>query len=48
MTREEKIKFIVESVLALEGEEIFPTYFEGWTDVQIDLEVEWMEYLWTK
>jgi len=47
-TREEKIKFIIDSIWELEEATVGAAYFESYTDEQIEKEVVWYEYLWTK
>ncbi|TWM32235.1 hypothetical protein CHCC14819_0431 [Bacillus licheniformis] len=48
MTREMKINFIIDSMWHLEGVVVEAASFEDYTDEEIDNEVEWYEYLWTK
>jgi hypothetical protein len=48
MTREEKIEFLVEAVWNIEGTTVGNGYFQDWTNEQLDKEVEWFEYLYTK
>lgn len=48
MLREEKIKFILESIEAFEGVQESPAQFETMTDEQLDHEVEWYDHLWEK
>lgn len=46
MTREEKIKFCRESALELMDVEV--DHWGELTDEQLDEQVEWFDYLWTK
>ena len=51
MTREEKIKFIVESIAEFEGvkdTKHLQESIEKWADEQIQEEFEFMSYLWDK
>jgi hypothetical protein len=48
MSREQKIQFIIDSIWHLEDATVGASYFEDYTDKEIDEEVEWYEYLWTK
>jgi hypothetical protein len=48
MTKEEKIKFIVLAVEEIEGVKISPSIFKEYSNVQLDKEVEWYDYLLTK
>ena len=48
MTRDEKISFIIQAVIDVEGVRLEPEYFEGMSDEAIDDEVEWMDYLLDK
>lgn len=48
MTRDEKIHFIIQAVMDIEGVRLEPSYFYDMSDAQIDDEVEWMDYLLDK
>jgi hypothetical protein len=48
MTREEKIQFLIESIWHIEGASVASPYFESYTDLELDKEVKWYEYLWEK
>ena len=45
MTRDEKIKFIIEAIDEVEGAIVAPPYFESYTDDELDKEVLWYDYL---
>lgn len=45
MTREEKIKLLIQLIDFVEGAIVAPPYFESYTDEQLDKEVKWYEYL---
>lgn len=46
--RLDKITFIIESIWEMENATVPVSYFDEWTDEQIDKEVERYDYLWTK
>jgi hypothetical protein len=48
VSREQKIQFIVDSVWHLEGADADRAELEKLSDEELDSEVEWYEYLWTK
>lgn len=48
MTRDEKIKFLIWAVEAIEGVHLGPDYFNQYSDDRLDDEVEWLEYLLDK
>lgn len=48
MTREEKIKFIVEAIEEVEGVKVCPDHYEQYSDEQLEEEAEWYDYLLTK
>lgn len=48
LTREEKIKFCVDSVYEFEGVRVTEEIFSKLSDEELDDEVEWFDYLWTK
>lgn len=51
MSREEKIYFIIDSVRELMGVDLERDEIKAlelMSDEELDKEVEWMEYLWTK
>lgn len=47
-TRGQKIQFILESIMEFEGAEANQEYYESLSDVELDKQVAWYEYLWTK
>jgi hypothetical protein len=48
LTREEKIKFLIDSIWHIEGATVGPAYFESYTDEELEKEVNWYDYLWGK
>ena len=48
MKRDEKILFLIQTIIDIEGVRLESNYFEDWSDEKIDDEVDWMEYLLTK
>lgn len=48
MSREEKVKFLVEAIYYVEGVKVAPEYFAAMSDEQLDEEVEWYDYLMDK
>ena len=48
MKRDEKILFLIQAIIDIEGVRLESNYFEDWSDEKIDDEVDWMEYLLTK
>ncbi|MDA1509589.1 hypothetical protein ORN01_25385 [Bacillus cereus] len=48
MSREEKIKFLVEAIYEVEGAVVHPEHFADRSDEQIEEDVEWYDYLLTK
>lgn len=48
MTRDEKIKFLIEAAREFEGVILTDGDYMSYTDEQIDEEVEWYEYLLDK
>lgn len=48
MTRDEKITFIIDCIWEIEEAAVGASYFEDYTDEQLDKEVIWYEYLLTK
>lgn len=48
MTREEKIDFLIQAIAHLEGAVLMPEYFMVYSDKQLDIEVEWYDYLLDK
>jgi len=48
MTREEKVKFLVEAIEEVEGVKVSPEHFAEYSDEQLEEEVEWFDYLLTK
>lgn len=48
MTRDEKIHFIIQAVIDVEGVRLEPEYFKYMSDEKIQDEVEWMDYLLSK
>lgn len=48
MTREEKIKLLIQLIDEIEGAIVAAPYFESYTDKQLDKEIVWYEYLLTK
>ena len=48
MTRAEKIDWLINAIIMIEGVNLEPEYFSGYSDAQIEDEIEWMEYLLTK
>lgn len=48
MTREEKVKYLIELIDQVEGVKVAPDYFVNMSDEQLEEEVEWYDYLMTK
>lgn len=48
MSREEKIKFLIDSIWNIEEATVGPGYFESYTDGELDKEIKWYEYLLEK
>lgn len=48
MTRNEKILFLIQAIMDIEGVRIEPSYFDDWSEAKLDDEVEWMDYLLDK
>ena len=46
--RDEKIKFLIEAIDAIEGVRLDPGYFDNYSEAQLDDEVEWLDYLLDK
>ena len=47
MKRDEKILFLIQAIIDIEGVRLESNYFEDWSDEKIDDEVDWMDYLLT-
>jgi hypothetical protein len=45
MTREEKVKWIIEAIDMVEGVTVSPSFFEKHTDEDLDKEMDWYDYL---
>lgn len=48
MTRNEKILFLIQAIIDIEGVRLESDYFQDWSDEKIEDEVEWMDYLLSK
>lgn len=48
MTREEKVKRLIELVDQVEGVVVSPSFFKKMSNEQLEQELEWYEYLMTK
>ena len=48
MTRKEKIEWLVMAVEAVEGVKVLTSTFELMSDRQLDLEMQWYDYLLDK
>ena len=48
MTREEKVKWLVEAVRLVEGVSVPGATFKLMSDRQLDLEMQWYDYLLDK
>lgn len=48
MTRKEKIDFIILAVKEIEGVTTLPYQYVAYTDEQLDIDVEWFDYLLDK
>lgn len=48
MQRAEKIEWLINAIIMIEGVNVEPEYFSTWSDAQLDDEMDWMEYLLTK
>jgi hypothetical protein len=48
VTREEKVKWLVEAVMLVEGVKVPASQFELMSDRQLDLEMQWYDYLLDK
>jgi hypothetical protein len=48
MSREEKISFLIGAIYEIEGVQVHHWQISGWSDEQIDKEVDFYDYLLTK
>jgi hypothetical protein len=48
VTRKEKIEWLVKAVQAVEGVKVLSSTFELMSDRQLDLEMQWYDYLLDK
>jgi len=48
LTRKEKIEWLVKAVEAVEGVKVLSSTFELMSDRQLDLEMQWYDYLLDK
>jgi hypothetical protein len=48
MTRDERIQFLIKAIDEIEDAIVSSGYFESYTDEQLEKEVKWYEYLYTK
>ncbi|WP_324658942.1 hypothetical protein [Bacillus cereus] len=48
MTREEKVKYLIELIDQVEGVQVAPDHFINMSDEQLEEEIEWYDYLMTK
>ncbi|WP_299094233.1 hypothetical protein [uncultured Metabacillus sp.] len=48
MTREEKVKLIIDTVWNIEGVKVDPKFFEHHSYEELDEEVDWYDYLLDK
>lgn len=48
MSREQKIRFIIQGHLDIQDAVIPVSYFDKWTDEEIDKECDWVDYLLDK
>lgn len=48
LTREQKIKFIIESIEEFEGVTLPPEHFKDWSDEKVDRELDFYDELWLK
>lgn len=45
LSREEKIKLLIQLIDEVEGAIVAASYFENYTDEQLDKEIHWYDYL---
>ncbi|WP_179885469.1 hypothetical protein [Bacillus cereus] len=48
MSREEKVKCLIELIDQVEGVKVAPDHFVDMSDEQLEEEIEWYDYLMTK
>jgi len=48
MSREEKVKRLIDLIEQVEGVKVAPNHFVNMSDEQLEEEIEWYDYLMTK
>jgi hypothetical protein len=48
VTREQKITFLIRAAWDIEGAVVVPSYFDKYTDEELDKQVDFYDYLYDK